>query len=79
MDAESAASALCYPNLYIFFGIKFIFMAKSDFAIHLIPLHNIQEYIQIAIIETEAADFVSFSKRLATAVLYMDDIHIIFM
>ena len=36
-------------------------------AIHLITLHNILEYIQIAIIQIEAADFenvyLSFSKR----------------
>ena len=41
-------------------------------AIHLITLHNILEYMQIAIIQTEAADFVknnvSFSKPLATTV-----------
>ncbi|PIO27350.1 hypothetical protein AB205_0107260 [Aquarana catesbeiana] len=38
-----------------FFGrIKFIFMAKRGFAIHLI---NILEYVQITIIKTEAADF----------------------
>jgi hypothetical protein len=28
------------------------------FAIHLITLHNILEYMQIAIIQTEVADFV---------------------
>ena len=35
-----------------FFGIKLIFMAKKDYAIHLITLHNILEYMQIAIIKT---------------------------
>lgn len=40
------------------FEIKFIFMAKKDFAIHLITLHNILEYMEIAIIKTEAANFV---------------------
>ena len=38
-------------------GIQFICMAKRDFAIHLITLHDILEYLQIAIIQTEAADF----------------------
>jgi hypothetical protein len=41
-------------------------------AVHLITLHNILEYMQIAIIQTEAANFVemnvSFSKLLATTV-----------
>ena len=36
-------------------------MAKRDFAIHLITLHNILEYMQIAIIQTEAADFVKIN------------------
>jgi hypothetical protein len=36
-------------------------MAKGDFAIHLITLHNILEYMQIAIIQTEAADFVKIN------------------
>ena len=29
-----------------------IFMAKKDYAIHLITVHNILEYMQIAIIKT---------------------------
>ena len=39
-------------------------MAKRDLqliAIHLITLHNILEYMQIAIIQTEAADFVKIN------------------
>jgi hypothetical protein len=36
-------------------------MAKRDFAIHLIILHNILEYMQIASITTEAADFVKIN------------------
>ena len=36
-------------------------MAKRDFAIHLITLHNILEYMQIAIIQIEAADFVKIN------------------
>ncbi|KAL0968578.1 hypothetical protein UPYG_G00268790 [Umbra pygmaea] len=42
-------------------GIKFIFMVKRDFAIHLITLQCIQEYMRIAIINTEAADCVKIS------------------
>uniref|UniRef100_A0A8C7IPI1 Transmembrane phosphatase with tensin homology n=1 Tax=Oncorhynchus kisutch TaxID=8019 RepID=A0A8C7IPI1_ONCKI len=45
----------------MFFGVQFICMAKRDFAIHLITLHNILEYMQIAIIQTEAADFVKIN------------------
>ena len=47
-----------------FFGIKFIFIAKRDFAIteiHLITLHNILDFMQISIIKTEAADFVKIN------------------
>jgi hypothetical protein len=43
-----------------FWGIQLICMAKRDLqliAIHLITLHNILEYMQIAIIQTEGADF----------------------
>jgi hypothetical protein len=40
-----------------FFGVQFICMAKRDFAINLITLHNVLEYMQIAITQTEAADF----------------------
>ena len=40
-----------------FLGIQFIYMAKRDFGIHLITRHNILEYMQIAIIQTQAADF----------------------
>jgi hypothetical protein len=42
-------------------GIQFICMAKRDFAIHLITLHNILEYIQIAIIQTEKKSLVSLN------------------
>ena len=53
-------------------GIQFICMAKRDIAIHLFTLHNILEYMQIAIIQTEAADLVKISicvsKLLATTV-----------
>jgi hypothetical protein len=44
-----------------FGGIQFICMAKRDFAIHRITLHNILEYMQIAMIQTEAADFVKIN------------------
>jgi hypothetical protein len=44
-----------------FLGIQVICMAKRDFAIHLITLHNILEYMQIAIIQTKAADFVKIN------------------
>ena len=45
----------------VFWGIHFVCMANRDFAIHLITLHNILEYIQIAIIQTEAADYVKIN------------------
>jgi hypothetical protein len=45
----------------MFFGIQFIFIAKRDFAIYLITLHNILEYMQIAIMQSEAADFVKIN------------------
>ena len=44
-----------------FWGIQLICMAMRDFAIHLITLHNILEYTQIAVIQTEAADFVKIN------------------
>ena len=53
------AGLKCSGN--VFGGIQFICMAKRDFAIHLITLHNILEYMQIAIIQTEAADFVKIN------------------
>jgi hypothetical protein len=39
-----------------FWGIQLICMEKKEFAINLITLHNILEYMQIAIIQTEAAE-----------------------
>jgi hypothetical protein len=42
-----------------FWGIQLICMAKTDFAIHLITLRNILEYMQIAIIQAEAAELKS--------------------
>jgi hypothetical protein len=48
-------------GLKCFWGIRFICMAKRDFAIHLITLHNILEYMQIAVIQIEAADFVKIN------------------
>jgi hypothetical protein len=44
------AGLKCSGN--VFWGIQLICMAKSDFAIHLITLHNILAYMQIAIIQT---------------------------
>ena len=49
-----------------FWGIQYICMAKRDLqliAIHLITLHNILEYMQTGIIQTEAADFVKMNIR----------------
>ena len=45
----------------LFLRIQFICMAKRDFAIHLITLHNTLEYMQIAIIQNEVADFVKIN------------------
>lgn len=45
----------------VVFGIKFIVMAKGDFAVNCKssdPLYDILEYMQIAIIKNEAAYFV---------------------
>lgn len=44
-----------------FGGIKFIFMAQRDFAIHLIILPNILEYMHIVIFHTGSADFVKIN------------------
>jgi hypothetical protein len=57
----------------MFLGGFSSFAWQRDFAINLITLHNILEYMQIAIIQTDAADFVkinilSFSKLLPTTV-----------
>jgi hypothetical protein len=55
---------VCYSNSICMTVEKFLgysvnfYMAKRDFAIHLITLHNILEYMKIAIVQTEAADFV---------------------
>ena len=49
------AGLKCSGN--VFWGIQFICMEKRDFAIHLITLHNILDYMQITIKQTEAADF----------------------
>ena len=57
MSAGPFVAGLKYSG-NVFLGIQFICIAKTDFAIHLITLHNILEYMQIAIIQTEAADFV---------------------
>ena len=53
------AGLKCSGN--VFWEIQFICIAKRDIAIHLITLHNILEYMQIAIIQTEAADFVKIN------------------
>ena len=61
-----------------FLGIQLICMAKRDFAIHLITLHIILEYMQIAIMQTEAADFVKINigvilKTFGHDCMYVDD------
>ena len=64
----------------MFFGIQLICKAKRDFAIHLITLHNILVYMQIAIIQTEAADFENLyfcHSQLLSMTVYIQMMHLL--